>query len=569
VHCTSTDIWDNGYPSGGNYWSDYPGTDSLSGPFQNETGSDGIEDSPYTINAENQDRYPLAQPYQGPVRNLNTGDSYLAIQEAVSNAGEGHRILALSGTYHENVVVNKSISLTGEDKHTTIIDGNLTGNTMTIIAANVSVTGFTICNSGVNWPDSGVFIGSGSSVNINGNLFKDNRCGICSNQSLNIDIAANQMVNNGHYGILLMHSRHSRIYGNNITITGHTGILADISRNIAVSGNWISHALHSGVFLQNSYDNSIVDNRITGTCFEDAIQVNYCHNTTIRGNTMTDNYSPLAVYGWELSDFTHDVDSLNTDDGKPIYYLVSQHNLTVPQDAGHVILVNCTHMRVENLNLTSHSFGLHLAFTTESVVTGNAVTDNYFGVYLYASPGNIIWRNHIANNELGVWLRSMHAYQSLNNTLTENTISGNHYGIRLEENSRLNRIYHNNIADNVHQTYYVIPMPANNTWDNGCEGNYWSNYNGTDLDGDGVGDTYLPWEGVDTYPLMNVYWNPGDIDHDLDIDIYDVVKCAIAYGSTPSDPHWNPHCDIAEPYGEIDIFDIVLIATSYGEEYAP
>lgn len=61
----------------------------------------------------------------------------------------------------------------------------------------------------------------------------------------------------------------------------------------------------------------------------------------------------------------------------------------------------------------------------------------------------------------------------------------------------------------------------------------------------------------------------GDIDHDMDVDIFDVVKCGIAYGSTPSAPNWNPNCDIAEPYGIIDIFDIVTIAISYGEEYTP
>jgi len=52
--------WDIGYPSGGNYWSGYFGNDTYSGPYQNETGSDGICDSPYVINLENSDRYPLS-----------------------------------------------------------------------------------------------------------------------------------------------------------------------------------------------------------------------------------------------------------------------------------------------------------------------------------------------------------------------------------------------------------------------------------------------------------------------------------------------------------------------------
>jgi parallel beta-helix repeat protein len=51
--------WDNGYPSGGNYWSDNGGTDSYSSSYQNETGSDGVRDAPYVIDSNNTDRYPL------------------------------------------------------------------------------------------------------------------------------------------------------------------------------------------------------------------------------------------------------------------------------------------------------------------------------------------------------------------------------------------------------------------------------------------------------------------------------------------------------------------------------
>jgi parallel beta-helix repeat protein len=60
-------IWDNSYPSGGNYWSDYVGVDEKSGPNQDLPGSDGIGDVPYIINEKNVDRYPLMKPYQIPI----------------------------------------------------------------------------------------------------------------------------------------------------------------------------------------------------------------------------------------------------------------------------------------------------------------------------------------------------------------------------------------------------------------------------------------------------------------------------------------------------------------------
>jgi parallel beta-helix repeat protein len=56
-------VWDDGYSSGGNYWSDYIGDDAYSGPYQNVTGSDGIGDTPYVIDANNQDNYPLMNPW--------------------------------------------------------------------------------------------------------------------------------------------------------------------------------------------------------------------------------------------------------------------------------------------------------------------------------------------------------------------------------------------------------------------------------------------------------------------------------------------------------------------------
>jgi parallel beta-helix repeat protein len=63
VSQSSTNTWDDGYPSGGNYWSDYSGKDS---------NNDGIGDTPYTIDASNQDKYPLMTPVtEMPISNPN------------------------------------------------------------------------------------------------------------------------------------------------------------------------------------------------------------------------------------------------------------------------------------------------------------------------------------------------------------------------------------------------------------------------------------------------------------------------------------------------------------------
>jgi len=65
----STSVWDNSYPSGGNYWSNYAVVDTSSGFYQNEAGSDGIGDEPYEVDTLNVDNFPL----MGPINYFNAG----------------------------------------------------------------------------------------------------------------------------------------------------------------------------------------------------------------------------------------------------------------------------------------------------------------------------------------------------------------------------------------------------------------------------------------------------------------------------------------------------------------
>jgi parallel beta-helix repeat protein len=77
-------FWDDGYPSGGNYWSDYNGVDLYKGPYQNETGRDGIGDTPYVIGLDNQDNYPFV-PYV-PIRGDLNLDGTVNLLDAIEAA---------------------------------------------------------------------------------------------------------------------------------------------------------------------------------------------------------------------------------------------------------------------------------------------------------------------------------------------------------------------------------------------------------------------------------------------------------------------------------------------------
>jgi len=109
---SQSNTWDDGYPSGGNYWSDYSWADALQGQFQNLPGSDGLGDTPYTIDLKNMDRYPLAAvPYPDvrvvsitPLRSF--GYSILPISLQLENTGNQPRTVNLT-LYSGNIAIGQ------------------------------------------------------------------------------------------------------------------------------------------------------------------------------------------------------------------------------------------------------------------------------------------------------------------------------------------------------------------------------------------------------------------------------------------------------------------------------
>jgi hypothetical protein len=80
---TASVTWDQGYPSGGNYWSGHNGTDMFSGSYQNRTGSDGIGDTPYQIDPANTDPYPLMRPWMPILAGDINGDGKVDLKDLV------------------------------------------------------------------------------------------------------------------------------------------------------------------------------------------------------------------------------------------------------------------------------------------------------------------------------------------------------------------------------------------------------------------------------------------------------------------------------------------------------
>jgi parallel beta-helix repeat protein len=106
----SVNVWDDGYPSGGNYWSDYTGVDLRKGPYQNETGSDGIGDTPYSIDSDNADRYPLMNLWVRLLGDVD-GNGWVNVLDAIdlSNAfgkSTGQTGFNPNADFDDNGVIN-------------------------------------------------------------------------------------------------------------------------------------------------------------------------------------------------------------------------------------------------------------------------------------------------------------------------------------------------------------------------------------------------------------------------------------------------------------------------------
>lgn len=499
---------------------------------------------------------------------ITVPDQYPTIQAAINAAAwTGDTIFVRNGTYYEHIYIDKSLTLVGEDKYATIIDGSGYGSkfleygaVVTITGLEVNFTNFTVQNAG--WADM-----SGVAVYLH----------LASFCSIN-----NLVILNSRFGIAPLF----------------------YSRDNTISDNTISDA-EIGIVNYNplpSVNNKVIGNRISNSSA--GIYFNYPQGVQVIGNMISN--SSRYSYGIHFQS--------GGSDNKII---------------GNIVENSDNAIRVD--------------YADENVISENTVSDNTYGVFVgYESSDNIVCGNNASDSNIGIMIWD----NSNNNTVINNEASNNYYGIGILSSNQ-NRIFHNNFWDN---TYQVLNIgDSANVWDDDYPtgGNYWSDYTGTDLNHDGIGDEPYPIDtnNADRYPLMNTsdnypyvsptynltivattggttnptsgtytyvvgssinvtissdidysfdHWeldsvnvgsaNPytvlmdknhtlkavkaafGDADGNGKVDMDDVTTVLAAFGSHSTHPRWNPIADLNHD-GKVDLADIIIVLENFGKHY--
>ena len=265
----------------------------------------------------------------------------------------------------------------------------------------------------------------------------------------------------------------------------------------------VSEVLISGFTLQNysgiqiiSANNITITDNIINNIYSGIIMLIFSNDNTIINNT----FFNCGLMLWGYNNLVYN----NTVNGKPLVYLESTSDNVIDY-AGQVILIDCTNVTVNNLELSKVDFGIQLYECRNCYVKSNVLSSNAMGVFLVNSTSNTISGNIIINN----WIGLLFTFGGHNN------ITGNHF-----ENDMLNVVLQssnnnlfseNNFIFNHTILLYrvrknIFSIDSDNKW----EGNYWNRARllpvliwGTKI----IKIIYrnIPWLDIDWHPAQEPY----------------------------------------------------------------
>lgn len=285
---------------------------------------------------------------------------YNSIQEAVDNASAGDVIRVWDGTYYENVVVNKTVSLVGNGSEVTTIDGAGRGNVVNITADWVNISGLLIAESAGYGLYSGIVITSNHT-----NVFQNE-------------------VSNNHWGIYLSSSRHSTIE-NNTCSSNDRGIFDYYSIDSTILNNTCSNNIEGGIRLWFSSQCSVMNN----TCLSNGqrgIAVFFSNNSTLGNNTCSSNNGDGIAHQFSNN-------------------CTIRNNICSSNDFRGIGFTETNFCKVMNNTCLSNSIGIFFySHSSNNTIVDNIISENGGGIYLELdSQDNIAHYNNIFNNtEYGI-----------------------------------------------------------------------------------------------------------------------------------------------------------------------
>jgi len=332
IHAKATEsyynTWDDGYPNGGNYWSDYSDTDFYHGPSQDQIGNDGIIDHKYTIDANNSDNYPLTSPLAPPVYNIASNLGYAKIQDAINavQTSNSHTIIVRNGTYNERLTINKSVTLVGLDG-ITIINASGATAAITINANNVIFRDFTL--QGNASTDKAILVSSANNTDVRENVINRGLWGIYLNRSYGCYIGGNLISNltSNNDGIRLEYSSNNTVSRNNLTDSYYGIHLRESSFNIIQRDNIKNNTC--GIFLDTSDNNKIYHNNFMNNTNQALVSTSSnAWDNGSRGNYWSD-YGGMDNNHDGIGDTPYVIDSNNRDNYPLMNPRIPEHDIAV------------------------------------------------------------------------------------------------------------------------------------------------------------------------------------------------------------------------------------------------